>query len=59
MTDFVIKPAPGKAVRDPRTMKLLARDGEKKPRNIYWLRRLKDGDVIEVDAQTTKKAKSK
>lgn len=37
-------------VRDPRTGKHLAEKGETKPRNAYWLRRLKDGDVTEAQA---------
>lgn len=57
MTDMLkIKPAPGRAVRDPVTMKLLAEDGEEKPRISYWVRRLKDGDVIAVEPQ--KKART-
>ena len=56
MSDFRIKPAPGKAVRDPRTMQLLTARGERKPRNAYWLRRLADGDVVLVEAAKTKKA---
>lgn len=55
MSDLKIKPAPGRAVRDPRTMQLLSGSGERKPRSSYWLRRLADGDVVEVE---TKKAKS-
>lgn len=43
-----IKPAEGKQVRDQHTMRLLRADGERKPRNSYWLRRLKAGDVVEV-----------
>lgn len=43
-----IKPAEGKAIRDPLTMQWLSRDGEEKPRNSYWLRRLADGDVVGV-----------
>lgn len=52
---FRIKPAAGKAVRDPRTMKLLADGGEEKPRNSYWLRRLAAGDVETVKVITTSK----
>ena len=43
-----IKPAAGKAIRDPLTMKLLAPEGEEKPRNSFWIRRLAAGDVVEV-----------
>ncbi|HIC1544088.1 TPA: DUF2635 domain-containing protein [Escherichia coli] len=43
-----IKPAAGKAIRDPFTMKLLAQEGEEKPRNSFWIRRLAAGDVVEI-----------
>ena len=35
-------------VRDPETRRPLAAKGEEKPKNTYWLRRLRDGDVVEV-----------
>ncbi|PFF95391.1 DUF2635 domain-containing protein [Escherichia albertii] len=64
-----IKPAEGKAIRDPFTMKLLNPDGEEKPRNSFWIRRLAAGDVVEVgrtenttgdtDAAPKKRSKSK
>ncbi|EOC6673540.1 DUF2635 domain-containing protein [Escherichia coli] len=64
-----IKPAAGKAIRDPLTMKLLASEGEEKPRNSFWIRRLAAGDVVEVgstentaadtDAAPKKRSKSK
>ena len=40
-------------VRDPDTMKPLAEDGERKPDSQYWLRRRREGDV--VDAEEPKK----
>lgn len=49
MSDVLkIKPAPGRIVRDPKTMKPLADAGEIKPRISYWTRRLADGDVVLV-----------
>lgn len=46
-----LKPAQkGLLIRDPITGQPLAEKGEKKPRSPYWLRRLKDGDVIDLDA---------
>lgn len=57
MSEFTVKPAPDKAVRDPRTMNLLAAKGEQKPRNAYWLRRVADGDVVVIE--TKKKGKAK
>ncbi len=41
-----IKPAEGLIVRDPVTRKPLAKKGEKKPKDAYWMRRLRDGDVM-------------
>ncbi len=50
-------------------MKLLAPEGEEKPRNSFWIRRLAAGDVVEVgstentaddtDATPKKRSKSK
>jgi len=37
-------------VRDPETRHPLAAKGETKPKNSYWMRRLRDGDVVEVVA---------
>lgn len=52
MSDVLkIKPAPGRAVRDPKTMKNLDPAGETKPRNGFWLRRLACGDVTELDTE--------
>lgn len=50
MTELHIKPAPGLTVRDPDSYEPLAEKGEKKPRTGFWLRRLKDGDVVTVTA---------
>ncbi|MEY0767382.1 MULTISPECIES: DUF2635 domain-containing protein [Providencia] len=52
MTILHIKPVSGLTVRDPETYKPLAAEGEVKPRNAFWLRRLKDGDVVLVDEQS-------
>lgn len=42
---FEIQPADGLIVRDPETLEPLKVGGESKPRNGYWLARLRDGDV--------------
>lgn len=39
--------APNVIVRDPVSGVLLARDGENKPHNDFWTRRLRDHDVEE------------
>ncbi|WP_336844981.1 DUF2635 domain-containing protein [Providencia rettgeri] len=49
MSFLYIKPVSGVTVRDPETYQPLAAEGEVKPRNAFWLRRLKDGDVVQVD----------
>lgn len=54
MTELHLKPAPGLTVRDPETLQPLAEKGERKPRTAYWLRRLRDGDVTEVQAAQRK-----
>ncbi|CAB5645904.1 DUF2635 domain-containing protein [Providencia hangzhouensis] len=56
MTEIYIKPTEGLTVRDPETYQPLSIKGEKKPRNTYWLRRLKDGDVVHI-TQEVKKGK--
>jgi hypothetical protein len=50
MADVIlIQPAePGRRVRDPITRAVLPDAGAEKPRSPYWLRRLRDGDVIEI-----------
>ena len=59
MTKVMLKPAAGKLVRDPVTRKHLAEEGELKPKNTYWRRRLRDGDVVEVSTPKTAKASKK
>lgn len=41
-------------VRDPETRQPLKAAGETKPRNTYWLRRIKDKSVVEVKAKPSK-----
>lgn len=45
---FTIKPAPGLRLADPVTGDYLPEGGALVPRSGFWLRRLKDGDVVEV-----------
>ncbi|MCP1375390.1 DUF2635 domain-containing protein [Dyella lutea] len=45
--DLYLTPKAGVTVRDPKTGKPLAESGESKPATSYWLRRLRDGDVIQ------------
>jgi len=44
---MMVYPAPGRRVRDPRTHVLLPETGREVPdHDFYWLRRLRDGDVM-------------
>ncbi|MBC9208936.1 DUF2635 domain-containing protein [Roseomonas aerophila] len=45
-----VKPAPGLSVRDPVLRDLLPAEGRPVERSEYWLRRLADGDVVEMSA---------
>jgi hypothetical protein len=56
---FIIKPAPGLRIPDPETGEYLPEGGMRMPRSGYWIRRLKDGDVIEVKQDAPAKAKGK
>lgn len=40
-----LKPAQGRSVRDPVTFRLLKAEGETKPLDQYWRRRIRDKDV--------------
>lgn len=52
-----VKPAPGVKVRDPRTKQHLIDAGVDVPDgDTYWLRRIADGDVVEVKPAAAKPA---
>lgn len=54
-----LKPAvTGAIVRDPLTAQPLAAEGEFKPRSTFWLRRLREGGVIEAPAPAAKRSKT-
>jgi hypothetical protein len=54
---MLVKPAPGRTVRDPHTMAVLPADGRDVPDNDpFWLRRLRDGDVTMEQARAAPKA---
>ncbi len=57
MATIKIKPLNGLIVRDPETREPLKAGGEEKPRNPYWLRRLKEKSVELVIEDKTKTAK--
>jgi len=52
--DLFLIPRDGLTVRDPKTREPLRAEGERKPRSSYWLRRLKDGDVVEGKPKTNR-----
>lgn len=43
-----VKPASGRQVPDPEKGGFLPQEGREVEASAYWLRRLRDGDVIEV-----------
>lgn len=47
-TSFFLRPAPGIRVADPETGQYLPAAGALMPRSAFWLRRVADGDVVEV-----------
>lgn len=56
MEQIKIKPVSADIqVRDPETFEPLNAKGEEKPRNAYWLARLRDGDVVLVETKKGEK----
>jgi hypothetical protein len=56
MSTIVVKPAEGLLVRNPdRGFRPLEAAGEAVPLTEYWLRRLRDGDVVRVAPETKPK----
>jgi hypothetical protein len=45
----LIKPVPGRVVRDPVSMRPVPEGGREVPESAYWLRRLAAGDVVLTD----------
>jgi hypothetical protein len=48
---FFVAPGPFGPVRDPLTMRMLSDSGEWKPKNMYWLRKVKMRDVIDKTSE--------
>lgn len=60
MPTFKLRPArPKLIVRDPASGLPLPQAGKTVPRNSYWLRRVKDGDAVEIDAGGKRKPATK
>lgn len=55
MSRMTVYPAAGRVVPDPEAGGTLAAEGRDVPRDTYWLRRLRDGDVT---PNAPKKAKA-
>lgn len=46
-----VKPAvPGAVIRDPHTKRPLPAEGGEVPENSFWVRRLREGEVVRIDA---------
>lgn len=58
MSRMNVYPAAGRVVPDPEAGGTLAAEGRDVPRDTYWLRRLRDGDVT-TDAPKKAKAAPK
>ena len=58
MSRMTVYPAAGRVVPDPQAGGTLAAEGRDVPRDAYWLRRLRDGDVT-TDAPKKAKAAPK
>ncbi|MDA8254980.1 MAG: DUF2635 domain-containing protein [Betaproteobacteria bacterium] len=51
---MMVKPSAGRQVPDPERGGFLPPEGREVEANVYWLRRLEDGDVIEFNPKSTK-----
>lgn len=54
-----IKPAPGLKIRDPETKIQLPEEGAQVEKSSFWSRRIKAGDVVQVEALASKKEEAK
>lgn len=52
-----VKPAPGIKLRDPVTRQFISDEGHKVDDfDLFWIRRINDGDAVKVDAPKPVKA---
>lgn len=49
-----VKPAPGLQVPDPEKGGFLSPEGREVEANVFWLRRLSEGDVVEFEVKPAK-----
>jgi hypothetical protein len=54
MANVFVKARAGMLQRDPITKKPLAESGEWKPGNLFWIRRIMQGDVIDATQEQMK-----
>ncbi|MGE0671969.1 MAG: DUF2635 domain-containing protein [Methylibium sp.] len=54
LASMFVVPAAGLTVLDPDTRMPLGAEGGHVPRTTYWLRRLREGDVVELAAEPGK-----
>lgn len=52
-----IKPALGRVVRYPDVDRILPQEGAQVPEDVYWTRRLRDGDVVKATPPKPQKEK--
>lgn len=56
---MMVKPSAGRQVPDPERGGFLPPEGREVEANVYWLRRLEDGDVIEFNLKPKPKGADK
>lgn len=54
MTTMKVRPAEGRMVPDPDRGDVLPKEGRTVPKNQWWMRRLRDGDVVMITAPAGK-----
>lgn len=59
MSKIFIKPANGLKIRDPETKIHLPEEGAQVEKSPFWSRRIKSGDVLQVEALAPKKEEAK
>lgn len=55
MKTMRVRPAEGRMVPDPDRGDVLPSEGRTVPKSQWWMRRLRDGDVLTITAQAGKR----
>lgn len=58
MARMFMKPAEGRKVRDPISLRHLPDEGAYVPEDTFWLRRKQDGDVVDAIPPADEKPKA-